>query len=391
MDWKELFGKYVTEIESDFNRLADRLKFRMGYVDPIQILPYRTYGTLNRLYLKGRVLEDEKIAGAGDKDTILNNLLNMYKRFESDEVVGATIKAVFGEEEQHAVTDNEGYFHFDLVPEKPVIRENLWHGVDLHLTDIPKPYTAGFSAKAEVMIPPLDAEYGIISDIDDTIVRTSATDMLAMARTVFLNNAKTRLPFAGVSEFYKSLQLGRNGKRNNPFFYVSSSPWNMYDLLRDFLDLNEIPAGPLLLRDFGMANNSILKSGGGHMGHKFGEIERILLTYPDLNFVLVGDSGQEDPKIYREVALQFPGRILAIYIRDVQLAEREKIALDISKELSQQKLEMVIVDNTTEAADHAAKTGLIYREAIPAIEQDKAEDKGQLPGKEEATVTGDAK
>jgi phosphatidate phosphatase APP1 len=205
---------------------------------------------------------------------------------------------------------------------------------------------------------------------------------------VFLHNAKTRLPFAGVSEFYKSLQLGRNGKRNNPFFYVSSSPWNMYDLLRDFLDLNEIPAGPLLLRDFGLTNNALVKGGGGHMGHKFKEIERILMTYPDLNFVLVGDSGQEDPKIYREVALRFPGRVLAIYIRDVQLAEREKIAIDISKELFAQKLEMVIVDNTSEAADHAAKTGLIYREAIPAIEQDKMEDKGQAAGKEEATVTG---
>ena len=123
------------------------------------------------------------------------------------------------------------------------------------------------------------------------------------------------------------------------------------------------------------------------MGHKFKEIEQILMTYPHLNFVLVGDSGQEDAKIYREVALHFPGRILAIYIRDVQLAEREKIAVDISKELYEHKLEMVIVDNTAEAAEHAAKTGLIYREAIPAIEQDKLEDKGQIEGKEEATVT----
>lgn len=387
MNWKELFSKHLTDIESNFDRLTDNFKFRLGYTDPIQILPYRTYGTLNRLYLKGRVLEDEKIMGSQDKDTILSNLLNMYKRFESDEVAGAKLKAVFGDEEHHAETDKEGYFHFDLFPAKPVVRENLWHKVDLHLTGIPKPYNPGFSTQAEVMIPPIDAEYGVISDIDDTIVRTSATDMLAMARTVFLNNAKTRLPFAGVSEFYKSLQLGRNGKRNNPFFYVSSSPWNMYDLLRDFLDLNEIPAGPLLLRDFGLTNNAIMKGGGGHMGHKFAQIKQILDTYPQLNFVLVGDSGQEDAKIYREVALQFPARVLAIYIRDVQLAEREKIAMDISKELlTGHKLEMVIVDNTTEAADHAAKTGLIYREALPAIEQDKAEDKGQAPGKEEAKV-----
>jgi phosphatidate phosphatase APP1 len=55
------------------------------------------------------------------------------------------------------------------------------------------------------------------------------------------------------------------------------------------------------------------------------------LAYPHLNFVLIGDSGQEDPKIYREIVAIFPGRILAVYIRDVQLADREKIAIEISK------------------------------------------------------------
>jgi phosphatidate phosphatase APP1 len=208
--------------------------------------------------------------------------------------------------------------------------------------------------------------------------------MLAMGRTVLLANARTRLPFAGVSEFYKALQLGRNGKRNNPFFYVSSSPWNMYDLLTDFLDLNQIPAGPIMLRDIGFGGETKLR--GGHMGHKFKEITQILEAYPELKFVLIGDSGQEDPKIYREVVKQFPDRVLAIYIRDVQLPDREKIAIDVSKSLLEDKVEMVIVDNTVEAAEHAAKIGLIYTEAIPAIEQEKKEDKGQEAGKEDASV-----
>jgi phosphatidate phosphatase APP1 len=351
-------------------------------MDPIQIQPYRTYGTPHRLYLKGRVLENERIRQSTDKDSILSNLWAMYQRLESDEVAGASVKAIYGTEHHTVQTDKEGYFHFDLLPSEPIVTEHLWHPVALELTQIRAPYTAGFSTTAEVMIPPADAEYGIISDIDDTIIRSSAADMLAMARTLLLHNAKTRLPFAGVTEFYRSLQLGRNGKRNNPFFYVSSNFWNLYDMLRDFMDLNGIPAGPLLLRDIDLFSRSV----GDHMGHKFAEIEKILLTYPHLQFVLVGDSGQDDPKIYREVALRFPGRILAIYIRDVQLADREKIAIDISKELSQQKLDMVIVDNTSEAAQHAAATGLIYHEAIQAIEQDKKEDKGQAPGKTEASI-----
>jgi len=181
------------------------------------------------------------------------------------------------------------------------------------------------------------------------------------------------------------LQLGRNGKRNNPFFYVSSSPWNTYDLLRDFMDFNEIPAGPILLRDLGLDQTKIMKS--DHQSHKFKEIENILITYPKLSFVLVGDSGQDDPKIYQEVVKKHPNRILAIYIRDVKLPERAGIVVKISEELKAQNVEMVLVENTINAAEHAAKNGLIFTEKIPEVATDKARDKGEIAGKEEAKVT----
>ena len=379
VDWRKTFTGFVTHIEENFDELTARLNKRLHLFHPVQIVTYRSYGTVNRLYVKGRVLENKKIAQPGDKDTILNNLLNMYKRFESDEVPNARLEVVFQEKAYPITTDKEGYFTFNIEPAEALDLDSIWHEVHIKLVEAPVPFTPDIKATTEVLIPPPDAEYGIISDIDDTIIQTSAFDALAMSRTVFLNNARTRLPFAGVSEFYKSLQLGRNGKRNNPFFYVSSSPWNLYDLLKDFLDLNQIPAGPLLLRDFGLLQNKLF--GSSHMSHKFWEIENILLTYPELNFVLIGDSGQEDPNIYREVVKKYPNRILAIYIRDVQLPEREKIAQLVSEELKGQSVPMLIVDNTVEAAEHACNMGLIYQEAIPVIEQDKNKDKGTEPGK----------
>jgi phosphatidate phosphatase APP1 len=380
-NWKDFFVRSASLIEDKWDELRFNFKKKLGLNDPVQVVPYRTYGSARRLYIKGRVLENKDIAATGDKDTILNNLLNMYKRFESDEIPGAEIKAILHDEEHSVTTDKEGYFVFDLNPLTPVISESLWHPVALQLVSAPLPFEEQV-VFAEVMIPPADAEYGIISDIDDTIVKTSATDLLAMSRITFLNNAKTRLPFAGVSEFYKALQLGRNGKRNNPFFYVSSSPWNLYDLLKDFLDLHNIPAGPLLLRDFGLDADP----GGGHMGHKIKEISQIMEAYPQLKFILVGDSGQEDPVIYQEVVKLYPGRIIAIYIWDVQLEDRKKIAVEISGLLQSEKIEMVIVDNTVQAAEHAAKAGLIYSEAIPGIHEDKQKDTGELPGKEEQGI-----
>ena len=381
--WKKLFINVSSDIEERFDDLFFGLRRRLKLNDPLQIVTYRSYGTLNRLYIKGRILEDKNISTATERDTILDNLINMYHRFQSDEVPGAELLVKFQNQEYTIITDDEGYFMLNLAPEKPIEWEDMWHEIEIELVKAPIAFLPGLKEFSEVLVPPLDAEYGIISDIDDTIIQTSATDIMAMSRTVFLKNARTRLPFAGVSEFYKALQLGRNGKRNNPFFYVSSSPWNMYDLLKDYLDLNQIPAGPLLLRDFGLQDNKFISS--GHMGHKFKEIENILLTYPLLNFVLIGDSGQEDPKIYKEVVNKFPGRILAIYIRDVQLADRERIALDISTELKE-FVEMVVVDNTVEAAEHAAKIKLIFTDAIPEIIQDKKQDKGETLGKEPAVA-----
>ena len=376
---KKHFSKLAAEIEGNFDAVALALRKRLHSNDPLQIVTYRSYGTVNRLYIKGRVLEEKTIPKSSDQDSILKNLVSMYKRFESDEVPHARLRVNFQNKLYEVTTDDEGYFTVNHLTETPLTREDMWYEADVELIDAPISFSPGLKSTAHVLIPPMDSEYGIISDIDDTIVKTTATDLLAMAKNTFFHNAHTRLPFAGVSEFYKSLQLGKNGKRNNPFFYVSSSPWNLYDLLIDFLDVNDIPEGPLLLRDFGLDAN---KESADHMGHKFKEIKNILQAYPQLNFVLIGDSGQEDPKIYREIVKKFPGRILAIYIRDVQLADREKIAIEISQELIDDKVEMIIVDNTVEAAEHAARMGLIYADAIPKIVADKKQDKGEIAGKE---------
>lgn len=378
-DIKNLLTIHASFIEDKWDELTFKLTRKLGLNKPVQIVPYRTYGTQSRIYVKGRVLQNKNIMAATDKDTVWNNLLNMYKRFETDEVPNTRIKIELGSQTHEVLTDKEGYFVFDLNPDEPILNEKLWHSVKLMLEDAPIPFQKGLTAFAEVMIPPVDAEYGVISDIDDTIIQTGVTNLLAMSRTTFLHNFRTRLPFAGVAAFYKSLQLGRNGKRNNPFFYVSSSPWNLYDLLIDFLDHNQIPEGPLLLRDFGLEP----KEKKGHLEHKLSEIKKILEAYPLLNFVLIGDSGQEDPAIYQTVAQQFPGRILAIYIRDVLLPERKKIAVKISGLLAAEKLDMIIVENSVEAAAHAAEKGLILPQALEPIIEEKKEDKGEKPGKED--------
>ncbi|GEO03681.1 hypothetical protein AAE02nite_13450 [Adhaeribacter aerolatus] len=376
-DWQKQFTRLASNLEDQADDIILSIRQRLGLFNPLQIITYRSYGTRNRLYLKGRVLADKGVTPPADTDTILDNILNIYRRFESDEIPNARLKIMFQDQEYFTTTDKEGYFVINLEPKTPLELADIWHHMVVELVDAPVKIPDGLQAKAEILVPPLDAEYGIISDIDDTIIKTQSTNMVAMWGNVVFHNAHSRLPFAGVSAFYKSLQLGRNGKRNNPFFYVSSSPWNMYDLLHDFMDINGIPPGPILLRDFGLEKEKLFRS--DHMGHKYKEIQNILLTYPELNFVLIGDSGQEDANIYREVVKNFPTRILAIYIRDVELPDRAKMVVEVSEELKKGKVEMLLVENTVKAAEHAAKIGLIFQEEIPAIVEEKIKDESPEP------------
>jgi phosphatidate phosphatase APP1 len=118
----------------------------------------------------------------------------------------------------------------------------------------------------------------------------------------------------GAPELYRALAAGASGADDNPVFYVSSSPWNLHGFLRSFLEHRGFPLGPLLLRDFlGTGERRT------HATGKLAGIQEVLTTHPYLRFVLLGDSGQHDPEIYAEAVRRYPGRILAVYIREVRL------------------------------------------------------------------------
>lgn len=175
-----------------------------------------------------------------------------------------------------------------------------------------------------ILVPPTTARFGVISDIDDTVIQSRVSNFLQAAKTVILGNARTRLPFPGVAGFYEALRNGASGDEKNPIFYVSSSPWNIHDVITEFMDLQKIPKGPLILRDWDISWSSL--SSLRHSEHKGEVIRNIFQVYPNLEFILLGDTGQHDPEIYRRIVNEFPNRVRAIYIRDVTRTP-EKICL----------------------------------------------------------------
>jgi hypothetical protein len=195
-----------------------------------------------------------------------------------------------------------------------------------------------------------------------------------MARNVFLANAHTRLPFPGVAGLYRALHEGQTGVDFNPMLYVSSSPWNLYDLLSQFFNLNEIPIGPILfLRNWGLTEEEILPIKNAM--YKTAVIRQMLDFYPKMPFILVGDSGQEDPEIYAKIAAEYPSRIMAVYIRNVSRhLKRPEDIQKLAEEVVKAGSALVLADDSMGIAKHALEREFITPASIGYIQQEKKKD-----------------
>ena len=326
--------------------------------DPLQIIAFQSYGTNSHLQIRGRALEDEAI-NLEDK-SLWSLIVNTWKRFETDEIkrVALDIKLPNGKVFS-TTTDNHGYFKIEEKVEglDKLTDSNGWlqYEVSYSNTDCKRKIQNNNCFKGEILITNPNAEYGVISDVDDTILHTGVASYLkwrVIFNTIF-RHAKNRLPLLGAPEFYQMLQFGTKAESSNPIFYVSHSPWNLYRYLDLFLRQNNFPKGPILLRSFA----NIFRRKKGDKPEKQKEIISLLKTYPDLQFILIGDSGEHDPDIYIEIAKTFPNRIKAIYLRSVKHTKKIKRVKDLLQNYN--TTPALLVDSSAQAIAHAKSNGYI--------------------------------
>jgi phosphatidate phosphatase APP1 len=363
---------------------------RDGEPAPHHVVAYRGYGTARTALLQARALRQRAFAPVDAALPRWRNLLDAIRRIRSDPLPHANVRVRFMGAEQLLRADDEGFVHRWLAMPTP-LAQGRWHPVQFALADGAAAGAPDARATGGVLVPPANARFGVISDMDDTVLQSDVTSFLSAARMVLLENARTRLPFPGVAAFYRALQAaipgapidGTAGAAGNPIFYVSSSPWNLYDVIADFLDAQAIPPGPLMLRDWDLGPS--LRS---NKGHKLARIREVFATYPRLPFLLVGDSTQEDPEIYGALAREHPGRVLAIYIRDVhRVAERRAAIQTLAADVQATGTPLVLADDTLALARHAAEHGWISPDAVGAVAaasaaeaaRATAERRGQAP------------
>lgn len=344
-----------------------RLKARFGLLDELRLVPYLGHGTANSLHIKGRLLEAKATQGlSSDGDSVLSNVLTTLQRLESDEVPGARLAARFQGTDAEAFTDQEGYFQLNLYSDRPMLPG--WHCVPLHVIDSVAEDASAF-ATARAFVPSDDADFAVVSDIDDTVIRSHATNKLAQARLTLLHDADSRKAWPGVAALYYALVAGPGGAANNPIFYVSRSGWNFYDLFLDIFKRQHIPLGPMFLRDLAVKEDKSIAVGSTH--HKLAQIRQLMQLYPQLDFVLIGDTGQDDAQRYRQLAIEHPGRVRAVYLREVDDSSQDDEVRSIARDLRHRGVPTRIAPDSAAFARHMAETGLITDDAarrVPAAE-----------------------
>lgn len=358
--------------ESRLDRYRRHVSRRVLPLRDILVQPYLGFGNARFIEVTGRVLQDRHIGAPSQHSSRWENTVATVKRIASREIAAARLRATCCGQEQETVSDHEGYFRFRF--ETPAAGTERWQPISITLLDPLGNAKAPFSVEAEALVPPVSCEYGVISDIDDTVVESNATNFWKLMKLTLMRNAYTRVPFEGVAALYRAFRAGAGGNAENPVFYVSSSAWNVYDLLLRFMEVHGLPKGPLFLRDLGIERDYFFKSSHGQ--HKRAAIERILEAYPQLPFILIGDSGQKDAEIYRDVVHDHPGRVQAIYIRRVGHFFTEHVER-IAAELNAAGIEMKLVHDSEDAARHAIGRGFIQAEKLGEVHAQRQQDEAE--------------
>jgi phosphatidate phosphatase APP1 len=332
----------VVAVESAWDRRRLR---RAGSRTPahFRIEPYIGHGGPAGVVVRGRVLDNPLAGEAVEDESVRAAVRRTVRHFLTDELPGVPLRVTVGDASVDAVTDEEGYF-LVRVPASPSSLSSPWTTGVVALAGDYRGVTSA-QGQVEVRVPADAARFGVVSDIDDTILQTGVQRVLRMVAQTFAGSALTRTPFPGAAELYRDLAAGVN-----PVFYVSSSPWNLHSFLLAFLRHRDFPIGPVLLRD-------LLGTAAGRE-QKHDRIREILDLHPDLRFVLIGDSGEHDPQIYADIVREHPDRVLAVYIREVRLDPGDGRVEEVT-DAWDSDVPFVLAADSDAVRRHAAGLGLL--------------------------------
>jgi phosphatidate phosphatase APP1 len=265
-----------------------------------EVIPYASYGSTSWLRVLARVLLAKSSQRHADTPTGIRG----WRNFMGVPVENASVSVHIGDRSYEVEADRSGII--DAVVD--VDLESGWHRIGLSSE-------GSKITSALVFIVDPQTTFGVVSDIDDTVMVTALPRPLLAAWHTFVVNEHARATTPGMPVLYERLSSHYPGA---PFIYLSTGAWNVAPTLTRFLSRNLYPAGALLLTDWGPTADRWFRSGPEH---KRSSLERLAREFPQIKWLLVGDDGQHDESIYRDFVAQHPDNVAAVCIRRLTPSE----------------------------------------------------------------------
>lgn len=313
---------------------------------------YHGYGDNKKIILYGHVFKLSPMARKTYRKSIITNTFAVLRLFMVEPYQNATVRLTWQQSVVTATSENDGFFKIEWDIAKPL--ESGWHQVQV---DLLNPSGEIITSGTGKFIVPYATQYGCISDIDDTFLISHSSTILKRLYVLLTQNAYTRKTFEGVIDHYQYLATAATvPEKPNPFFFVSSSEWNLYDYIREFSERNKMPQGVYLLAQLKVFTE-MFKTGKTKHSGKYIRIVRILNAYPTHKFILLGDDTQQDPYIYASVVKSFPKQIIAVYLRQVQKENKPQVQ-QVVNEFKEAGIECCYFTNSSQAIMHSKKMNL---------------------------------
>lgn len=317
------------------------LKLYRGYVNKEELV---VFGHVFKSWAPDKYRMDRK----GIRHAV--SVIHMF-RIKPLENVEVTLK--FKNIEVTTKTLADGYFRFTLPYSENM--ESGWHPYEVSCNL----YDYGIVQTSE-LLKPFESKVGVISDIDDTFLVSHSGNFFKKLYILLFKNINKRKVFEDVVPHYQA--LSRAGQENetasNSFFYVSSSEWNLYEFIDAFARLHKLPKAVIKLKKIKTGISDFLFTGRGSHDHKFEKIKDIIMFYPKLDYVLLGDDSQKDPYLYERIVKIFPENIKAIYIRQTSRRKKQQAAA-VLKNIESMNVATCYFSNSEEAIAHSERIGIL--------------------------------
>lgn len=264
------------------------------------VIPYSGYASANHARVLGRV-----VLAPSAVDPAASRGIAGWRRLLTLESPGTEVKIGLGDATATVTSDSAG-----IVDAWLPLDNTLKPG----LTRASLEVEGRSKVPANVHVMSAEPVRGVVCDIDDTVWVTGISHPARAAWRTLSGSSSTRQSVPGMARL---LQTAIEGQDHPGVVYLSNGPWNFVGPVSRFLERHGFPAGTVLMTDWGVTPNRWFRDG---KKHKSSSLTRLMEDMPHVTWVLVGDDGEHDPTIYRELAQAYPNRVSAIALRQVRPA-----------------------------------------------------------------------